>query len=388
MKILILTDEIPAQDCGGAEISTLNLACGLKQFGHEVYIITTCRKKSDEGEQDYRGIKVFRFSTGYHEKWRAYLSLYNYQVIGQVRNLIGELKPDIVHAQNIHYYLSYYCLKLAKRKGAKVFLTARDTMLFSYGKLDNPKYLLGLNPRVSWMDNLKQAKKRYNPLRNIIIRHYLKYIDKVFAISKSLKEALEINGIKNVAIIYNGIDVNDWSLGQAVVENFKKKYGLIGKKVVFFGGRISAQKGRDQINRAMALVQKKIPEAVLLAVGTKGIGWLEGDDLKAAYYASDVVVTPSIYLDPFNRINIEAMACKKPVVGTCFGGTPEIIQDGVTGFVVNPLDVELMSQKIVDLLRDSAKAEQFGRAGYERVKKYFNLEKCVNENIAWYGKNI
>lgn len=388
MKILILTDEFPTEGCGGAEISTFNLAHGLKKFGHDVYIVTTCRKKSDEGEQDYRGIRVFKFSTQYHERWRAYLSLYNYQVIGRVRNLIRELKPDVVHAQNIHYYLSYYCLRLAKKTGAKVFLTARDTMLFSYGKLDTLKYLKNLDSRVSWRDNLRQARKRYNPLRNIIIRHCLKYVDKVFAISQSLKQALEANKIKNIAVIYNGIDADDWSVEQSVIENFKKKYGLVGKKVVFFGGRISAQKGRDQINRAMVLVQKEVPEAVLLAVGTKGIGWLQGDDLKAAYYAADVVVTPSIYLDPFNRINIEAMACKKPVVGNCFGGTPEIIQDGVTGFIVNPLNTVLMSQKIIDLLQNPAKAEQFGRAGYERVKKYFSLEKCVNENIAWYGKNI
>ncbi|MFH1575604.1 MAG: glycosyltransferase family 4 protein, partial [Candidatus Nealsonbacteria bacterium] len=158
--------------------------------------------------------------------------------------------------------------------------------------------------------------------------------------------------------------------------------------VVFFGGRISGLKGAEKINQSMELVKKEFPEAVLLVAGTSGVGWLSGDSLKAAYSAADVVATPSIYLDPFNRINIEAMACKKPVVGTCFGGTPEIVKDGVTGFIVNPMDTELMAQKIIDLLKNQEKAKQFGEAGCERVKKYFNLNTCISQNLAWYQKYI
>lgn len=386
MKILILSDDFPPNSFGGAGISTFNLSQGLVKAGHQVSVITTCQKKAEQGNFESDGMKVLKIFANFHERWEAYLGLYNPQTVGRFKKIIKEINPDIVHAHNIHSFLSYHCLKIAKKSGKPVFLTARDTMLFTYGKLATKKYLEKLDPHISCIDNLKQARKRYNPFRNIIIRHYLKYVDKIFAISHSLKQALELNGIKNVEVVYNGIDAEEWQVSPEIVDRFKLKHSLQNKKIVFFAGRISKLKGAHQINQAMVLVRKEVPEAVLLTAGTQGVGWLEGESLRAAYHASDIVVTPSIYLDPFNRTNIEAMACHKPVVGTCFGGTPEIVQDGMTGFIVNPLKTELMAQKIIALLKNEQLAKQMGAAGYERVRKEFSLEKCVNKNIELYHK--
>lgn len=387
MRILILSDDFPPQSFGGAGFSAFGLARGLKKAGHEVFVITTVREKSDasdEGPEIYKELKVFKIFADYHERWRAYKSLYNTQTVGKVRELIKEINPDIVHANNIHYYLSYHCLKTAKSLGKPVLLTARDTMLFSYGKI--------INARISWLDNLKQAKKRYNPFRNIIIRHYLKYVDKIFAISNSLKGVLNQNGIQNVGVIYNAIDADDWwsSLVPDFVREFKKDHGLEGKKIILFAGRMGKLKGSEQISLAMEKVKKEIPEAVLLTVGRGGIGWLSEENgkwgPKPAFHSADIVVTPSIYLDPFNRTNIEAMACKKPVVGTCYGGTPEIVKDGVTGYIVDPLKTGDMAEKIIDLLKNTEKARQFGEAGFRIVKERFNLDDHITRTVSFYKK--
>lgn len=389
MKILMLQDDFPPEVCGGAEISTLGLACGLQKAGHEVFVITTCRNKSSEGEHVYQAVKIIKIYSDYHERWRAYLSLYNPQTVGRVKELIDKIKPDVVHAHNIHYYLSYACLKLAKEMGKPVFLTVRDVMPFSYGKLATKKYLTKLDYRVSWWDNLKQAQKRYNPLRNIIIRYYFrKYVDKIFAISFALKDALNRNGIQNVEVIYNGIDVVEWVINPERVEEFKKKHNLQNKKIIFFGGRISALKGIEQINEAMVRIKEEVPSVTLLIAGKGGVGWLHGEELKAAYGAADIVIVPSVCFDSFGRVNIEAMACKKPVVGTCFGGVPEVVQDGVTGYVVNPFNTELMAEKVIDLLKSQEKSEKFGEAGYERAKKYFNLSDRIAQMIGWYQKSL
>jgi glycosyltransferase involved in cell wall biosynthesis len=386
MRILILSDDFPPQSFGGAGYSTFYLACGLKKAGHQIFVITTVRDKKDEGSIDYEGLKVFRIFSNYHERWRAYLSLYNPRTVKKVRKLIQEIKPDIVHAHNLQPNLSYYCLKIAKKFSKAVFFTARDTMSFTYGKLATEKYLKHFNSRVNWQDHLKQAQKRYTPSRNFLIRRCLKYVDKVFAVSNALKGALEQNGIKNVEVSHTGIDVDGWQVSSEKIEEFKKKHKLEGKKVVFFGGRISELKGIEQIKQAMDKIKKEIPETVLLVVGKGGIGWLSGEELRAAYACVDVVIVPSIYLDPFPRMNLEAMAVKKPVVGTCFGGTPEIVQDGITGYVVNPFNVELMAEKILDLLKNPQKAKQFGEAGYQRIKKHFSSEAHVAQTIAWYEK--
>ena len=182
MKILFLQDYFPPQTSGGAATSTYELAIGIKRAGHEVFVITTARKKSDGGREDYHGIKVFRIVSDYSGRWRAYVSLYNRPVVRQVEELLMKIRPDVVHANNIHQYLSYHSLKVAK-KYTKVFvITFRDAMAFNFGKLQTRRYLQNFDSHTTWCDHLKQAKKRWNPLRNFIIRRYLKYPDKLFLI--------------------------------------------------------------------------------------------------------------------------------------------------------------------------------------------------------------
>lgn len=407
MKILFLSDDFPPESFGGAGISTYELALGMKKVGHDVFVITTCRKEIESGEFEYNGIKVFKIASDYPGRWRAYISLYNAPVVRKVEELLRDIKPDVVHANNIHFYLSYHCLKVAKRYSRTVVFTARDVMSFNFAKLETKRYLENFDYRTTWLDHLKQAKKRWNPFRNFFIRRYLKYADRIFAISNSLKEAMVINGISNVDVIYNGIDINEWNTNLEQEVSFREKYGLKNKKVLLFSGRLSASKGGEKALRALALIVKNVPEAVLLVAGSideygevmkteagsLGIenqiiftGWIEREEIKVAYAVSDIVLMPSICLDAFGRVNIEAMASGKPVVGTCYGGTPEIVVDGVTGYIVNPLHPEEIAGKTIDLLKNPKKAEEFGRAGYERVVKEFSMDRSVREYLDVFAK--
>lgn len=407
MKILFLSDDFPPASFGGAGISTYELALGMKNAGHEVFVVTTCRKESEEGELDYNGIKVWKIANDYPGKWRAYVSLYNRPVVRKVEELLKKIKPDVAHANNIHLYLSYHCLRVAKRYAKAVIITLRDAMSFNFAKLETKRYLEHFDYRTTWRDHIKQAGKRWNPLRNFCIKRYLGYADKIFAISRSLQAALVQNGINDVEVIYNGIDAREWGVDADAMVRFRVKYGLQNKKVLLFSGRLSASKGGEKALQALALTVKEVPEAVLLVAGNideyaevmkkqaKNLGveknliftgWIEREEIKAAYAVSDVVLMPSICFDVFGRVNIEAMASRKPVVGTCYGGTPEIVVDGVTGYIVNPLHPEEIAEKTLDLLKNPEKAEKFGEAGYDRVKTNFNLEDRVREYISVYEK--
>lgn len=406
MKILILSDSFPPSAPGGAERSTFDLADAFRKRGHKVFVITTVQDKKLCQQGDFKGLEVFRIYANYHARWRAYLSLYNPQTVGKVKAIMRQIRPDVVSAQIIHHYLSYSCLKLAKKYAKAVFLTARDMMLFHYGKMPAEQYLKRGHFRTNWLDHLRQGKKRYNPFRNIVIRHYLKYIDKIFAISNSLKEVLAQNGIENVGVVHNATNPAEWQENPQEVRDFKERYNIQNKKVILFGGRLSdTLKGGGLIVRAMKHIAQKVPEAILLVAGKKeagqgmlalsqelGIenqiiftGWLDRAQMRTAFFCSDVVSVPGIYVLTFNRFNMEGMAAKKPVVGTCFGAGPEVVKDNETGYIVNPFDIELMAQKIIDLLKNPAKAEQFGQAGFERVKQKFNLEKQVNKYLDWFN---
>jgi len=405
MKILFLQDDFPPQSFGGAGISTYELAVGMKNAGHKVFVITTCRDKKDAGEEDYEGLKVFKIASNYSGRWRSYLGLYNRPAVRQVEELLKRIKPNVVHANNIHFYLSYHCLKIAKKYARAVVFTARDAMAFNYGKLETKQYLENFDYRTTWLDHVKQAKKRWNPFRNFFIIRYLKYVDKIFAISKSLKEALTQNSIKNVEVIYNGIDVDEWNADTVTINSFRVKYGLLNKKVLLFGGRLSEAKGGFKALEALAIIVKEMPDTVLLVAGSideyaramkerakklnveKNLiftGWIEREEIKIAYAVSDIALMPSIYFDAFGRVNIEAMVSRKPVVGTCYGGTPEIVVDGITGYIINPLYPEEIAEKVLDLLGNPEKAKKFGEAGYKRVKAKFNLKEKVREYIVVY----
>ena len=108
------------------------------------------------------------------------------------------------------------------------------------------------------------------------------------------------------------------------------------------------------------------------------------EQLSTAYGASDVVVTPSVYVDPFVLVNTEAMANAKPVVGTTFGGTPEIVVDRKTGFVRNPNNFEEFAEALVTLLQDESLAKQMGEEGLQRVQEQFTIENMTEKYLKLY----
>ncbi len=418
MRILFVNDKFPPERTVVGRI-IYELAQFLKDLGHEIFIFTTNPEVGLSKIESYEfdGLKIFKTGRLPDEKImkRSWRILYNPGLTRIFLNVLSETKADIVHFHNIHQYLGYPLFKCAKQNTRAVFLTTHDVQLFHYGKLIefiNPRDFScpGIfNYKISWPRQILRFRKRFIPFRRSIIRYYLKYIDKIFAVSGALKDALAQNGIKNVEIIHNGINVSDWEASEQIVNDFKNRCNLSGKKIILFGGRIDKLKGGEQIIRAMSKVSKKIPEAVLMVLGERSgyvqtmlelakkytvekniinTGWLSGDFLKAAFYASDVVIMSSICLDTFGMVNVEAMACKKPVVATCFGGSREVVLDGETGYIVNPFDIEEMAGKIVYLLNNPDIAKKLGEAGYERVKKEFNLEKMVNNYLSWYNENL
>ena len=86
MKIVYLIDDFPPDKWSSPGILTFNLAKQLISKGHQVSVITVVQRFASVGESDYHGIKVYRLYANYHVRWRAYLSLYNPQVVSKVKN--------------------------------------------------------------------------------------------------------------------------------------------------------------------------------------------------------------------------------------------------------------------------------------------------------------
>ena len=402
MNIVFLQDDFPPYAKGGAGIVAETLARALAGRGHQVAVITAVQDKTLTGSFVEHGLRIERIYSDYAERWRGWRSLYNPATVPAVRRVLANIKPDIVHAHNIHYYLSYWSLRLARRTGARVFLTAHDAMLFHYGKL-SPRRPHDL--KVSAWQQWREYRFWYNPFRNFFIKILLKNVSKIFAVSEALKEALNQNGIKNVAVIYNGVDTAVWHVDVHAVESFKKKYNLVGKKIILFGGRVSGRKGGDIALAAVRDVVKSDPMATLVLLGRRDVyidsllmkadkwgiganvlcaGWLSGDELHAAYAAATVVVVPSLYLDPLPTVVLEAMASRKPVIGANAGGIPEMVLNEQTGFICDPHDTTTFAAMLERVLNDLKLQQEMGEAGYERVKKYFSIDRWATETEKAY----
>jgi len=148
----------------------------------------------------------------------------------------------------------------------------------------------------------------------------------------------------------------------------------LGAEMLVLGKRDVYEREFEPLARALGVADRVV-----------AAGWLDGDELQAAYAAVDVFVTPSICFDTFGLVNLEAMEHGKPVVATAFGGSPEVVVDGVTGYVRNPFDVEGFSRAVGALLADPALAARMGAAGRERWRERFLLPRMAAEYLEEYA---
>jgi glycosyltransferase involved in cell wall biosynthesis len=414
MKILVLSDAFPPDVTGGAARVALTQCQALQQLGHQVHVLSTRRSNSEPADSEINGIPVHRLAISYPMRWQAYLSLYNPAAASGVRRLISAIQPDVIHAHNIHAYLTYGSLAIAKRSGLPVVLTLHDLMTIAYQKFDSyidpgwqhipDRFDYQINP---W-SQMKLQRFRYFPLRNFFIRLILRRcVDAAISPSAALLEVLEANGLRlrRMVCVPNGVNSAEFESSAQEQAEFRSEYNLTGKGVILLAGRLNAAKGALQMLKAMPRIIAKAPQAMLLVLAppdrsgegmsaiaeSLGIGhyirfagWLSGRKLAAAFGAADVCVVPSVYFDNFPTVNLEAMAAGTPVVATCFGGSREVVAEGETGFIVNPFNIEMLAQRIITILGDEDLRRRMSTQAQERARERYDWLRQATRLVEIY----
>ncbi len=419
MKIIILSDGWATLAKGGAERIASQLASDFVNMGHNITVITTAQTNEkiinlSDSLNHNLGIKIHYLQANYPIYLRPYISLYNPQTVSDVNCLLKNIRPDLVYAHNVHHYLSYRTLTLASNLNIPVVLTLHDAMTINYDRfyqgisMEDLSTIPKINYQISSYCKTWSFKDRYLVLRNSIIRRILYKSTQVrVAVSQELRKLLEINDLQCTHTIHNGVNPKEWELSQDKVEEFRQRLNLQGEKIILFGGRISFRKGGEHIVRALPDIIKTVPNSTLLVIGSaegyalamlkiaRRLGvenklaftdWLSGSELIAAYHLSNVVVVPSIYLDPFPTVTLEAMAAHKPVVVTCFGGASEAVIEGKTGYIINPLNTEEMAKRITYLLKDEQMARKIGEAAYNHLQTNFTLKQSASKYMTIFEK--
>jgi len=175
--------------------------------------------------------------------------------------------------------------------------------------------------------------------------------------------------------------------------------------MLLFMGRIVRQKGLDVLLKSLRHVQapfrlviggdgpdlmkaRRFVSEVGLEKRVEFRGWISRDQQCAYYRRASVVVVPSVWPEPFGITGIEAMSYGKPIVAFNVGGIPEWLENGVTGFLVNPYDVKEMAEKICYLLEHPKLAAEMGMRGRERVARDFSQEEHVTRLLEIYREVI
>jgi glycosyltransferase involved in cell wall biosynthesis len=410
MRILLLNDRIPPEGKGGAESVVWRLAKGLAAADHDVHIITTTDGDAFDEVRD--GIPTYHLRAGYPQRFRAWLSLWNPQTVGAFGRLLRRIQPDVVNAHNIHTFLSYHCMKLARDAGCGVVFSAHDANTITYGKLrlKEPPAKVDVPGayRLPARHNLRENRLRYNPFRNTLIKRYLaRHTHIRTAPSQALAQAYALNHLPSVEVVYNGIDATEWRRAEAsLVNQLRRRLDLEDTTVILIAGRLTREKGMRQMLLALDRLRAQYPRARLLVLTSRDIesqiqpayahlrplirvgGWLSGAELRAAFQLADIVAVPSICLDPFPTVVLEAMASQTPVVATVFGGAAEAVDDGEMGYIVNPFDTAVFADRLERLLRDPGLRREMGKRSQARVAAHFSLDQQVANMIDTYERAL
>ncbi|WEV59844.1 glycogen synthase [Bifidobacterium sp. ESL0728] len=402
MKIDLLTREYPPHIYGGAGVHVEELSKVLAERAKVTVRAFDGSRKPDEIPQVPGGnLRVVGYDVP------AELSQDNMalQTFGVDLQMANDVDGDIAHA-----HTWYACLagRLAQQMHEiPLVVTAHSLEPFRPWKRDQ---LGGGYNLSSWAE-----------------RDAFTHADRVIAVSEGMKQDIHtaypsIDPAK-ISVVHNGITVSDFATPSPDDPGWKvfERYHIDrSKPTLLFVGRVTRQKGLPYLLRALHLIDKDIQ--VVLCAGapdTEELGaevrsafaelkaergnviWIEAmlprPELNALEHGCDAFVCPSIY-EPLGIVNLEAMACGLPVVASATGGIPEVVVDGVTGYLVpieqkrdgsgtpiHPDDfIHDMAKAIDKLMSDPERAKAMGEAGFKRARDEFSWERIADETMDVY----
>lgn len=235
-------------------------------------------------------------------------------------------------------------------------------------------------------------------------RIFLRLADAVVAVSEGQRQKILACGVKpdKVRVIHNAIDLATYP-GPAE-KSVRTELGIPKDGIlVATAGRLSPEKNHLGLVDAATRVLAKIPNLYFVVFGEgflrselekavvdAGIGhrfFLPGfrSDVRSILHEIDIFVLPS-HTEGLPNVVLEAFACRKPVVATNVGGTPEVVRQGENGFLVPAGAMDRFAEAIFELASDLELRRNMGDSGYEHVLTAFGYEEQTNAYIDVYSK--
>jgi glycosyltransferase involved in cell wall biosynthesis len=267
-------------------------------------------------------------------------------------------------------------------------------------------------PRVTGTFHVAPATDAYSThwVRRLTEWLSVRMLHGAIAVSRSTKDAwAKRTGLRSapIEVIYNGIDVESYSNFNVDRAAFLTKHGLDPEgRYVVVPARLHWMKGHEVLLRAIAAQGDALRGVTFLMVGdgelrdgleaqSRDLG-IDGavrfigfsTDMKSWLVVCELVVLPSIALEAFPLALLEAMAIGRACVAADVGGISEMINDGVTGFVIPVGDTSKLRSAIERVLADSSLAAEMGRRSRVRVEVLFSFQRMINTTKAFFETEL
>ena len=371
MRPLRVTFVVDAPYAGGAERTVELLARALTERGHIVSVLARAVASASLAawKERVRGAGVEVHETAMRLPWRPL------DARGILRALRA-LRPDVVHVNVPGPYDGQMGLAapLARLAGARAVVTT---------------------------EHLPMVERLWK--RALVKRLGIPWMDRVITVSRAaVPFVVERQGVR---VVPNALPA-DWGAPASARARVRAEHGWAEADVVFaFVGSIEARKRPGDVVDALARVEDPRARLVVVGdgpgaarlrerVGKAGCadrvhlaGRLEPDAVAACLAAADALVLPSS-VEGFPYVVLEAMASGRAVVATRVFGIVEQVDDGRTGLLVEPGDVEALAAAMARLVRDPDERRAMGRAGQQRFRREFTLERHVERVLTVYAEAL
>jgi L-malate glycosyltransferase len=294
----------------------------------------------------------------------------------RLARVIKRLKPDVIHAHDPHG-------------------VAMSSLALSLGSGSSP----GRSPAL-----VVARRVDFHLKGNSFSRWKHRQVDCFIAASNAIRAMLVADGVpeSKVVTVHEGIDVEHVLAARPV--NVHETFFLPHHApVVGNVGALVPHKGQRHLIEAAHLVVQQLPDVRFVILG-EGELREHLERLVREHHLEKHVLLPGFRVDVIGCIKgfdlfvmssvteglgtslLDAMACSKAIVATRAGGIPEVVDDGVTGILVEPRDHHGLAAAIVKLINDEQGRQRMATAGFERVSARFTVERMVAETAKVYAR--
>ena len=280
-----------------------------------------------------------------------------------------EINPDIIHVQQAFGYgflgtftdkkrafVSVYGWEVYDKVKSKLWKPIISYIMHWYKHIGSTSYCMR-----------RQIYKVFPDLKTPIVVTPFGIDMNKFAYKEGMKDEFVIGTVKKMDRKY-GIEF--------LIKAFAKAYARIKE----IDSNVADKMYLELVGPGQQVDELKIiSENLGISDRTRFIGRVAHDNVPYWLNRFDIYCAPSILdSESFGVAVIEASACRRPVIVSNAGGLPEVVEDGVTGYVVEKKNVDALSDKIIELTINSDKRIRMGLCGEKRVKEHYEWQKCVD----------